>query len=170
MTQRVFALAALLGVVLLSSCQNVEPEARARRVVTRADLIGGPSALGEVGDYLLENDKIRVIVQDKGFSRGFGVYGGGLIDADLVRPIPPGGAAGGHGRDQFGELFPIALLQALEPNKVEVARDGRDGGAAVPGPSEIQPDSGAEHGPLRHRRHLRGRPAGPGGEVPCPRF
>ena len=72
-----------------------------------------------------------MIVQDKGFSRGFGVYGRGLIDADLVRPIPSGGSAGGHGRDQFGELFPIALLQALEPNQVEVVRDGRDGGAAV---------------------------------------
>ena len=29
------------------------------------------------------------------------------------------------------KLFPIALLQALEPNQVEVVRDGVDGGAAV---------------------------------------
>ena len=40
-----------------------------RRVATRVDLIGGPSALGEIGDFLLENDKIGVIIQDKGFSR-----------------------------------------------------------------------------------------------------
>ena len=29
--------------------------------------------------------KFCVVVQDKGFSRGFGIYGGSIIDADLVR-------------------------------------------------------------------------------------
>ena len=72
-------------------CQEVTPAATARRVATRTELIGGPSALGEVGDYLLENDHLRVIVQDKGFSRGFGVYGGSLngafrgLDAHRIR-------------------------------------------------------------------------------------
>lgn len=114
----------------LSSCSDAEPKARARRVVSRTELIGGPSALAEVGDYLLENDKIRVVIQDKGFSRGFGVYGGGLIDADRVRPVAEAGQAGGHGRDQFGELFPVFFLQALVPEKVEVVADGSDGGPA----------------------------------------
>ena len=59
----------------LQSCSDeAEPWVSARRVQTRGDLIGGPSALGEVGDFLLENDKVRFIVQDKGYSRGFGVY------------------------------------------------------------------------------------------------
>lgn len=124
------ALLALGGLLCLSACDERAPTANARRVTHRADLIGGPSALGEVGDYLLENDKIRVVIQDTGFSRGFGVYGGGLIDADRVRPATPGGPSGGLGRDGFGELFPIFFLQALEPDQVEVLADGSDGGPA----------------------------------------
>ena len=57
--QRLLAVSAVLGAVLLGGCQNAEPEARARRVVTRADLIGGPSALGEVGDYLSKTTKFE---------------------------------------------------------------------------------------------------------------
>lgn len=117
--------------LLLQACEDATPTPNARRVSTRADLIGGPSALGEVGDYLLENEQIRLIVQDKGFSRGFGVYGGGLIDIDRQRPVGPGGPEGGNGRDQFGELFPIAFLQALVPQNVEIVADGTDGGAAI---------------------------------------
>ncbi|MCA9538639.1 MAG: CehA/McbA family metallohydrolase [Myxococcales bacterium] len=119
---------ALLTLALgLAACEEEAPGVQARRITTRADLIGGPSALGEVGDYLIENEKIRIIVQDKGFSRGFGVYGGSLIDIDLQRPTAPGGPAGGNGRDQFGELFPVAFLQALVPQNVEIIADGSDG-------------------------------------------
>ncbi len=126
----VLLLAGLLGAPLVG-CSEATPESLARRVDTRTDLIGGPSALGEVGDFLLENDYIRVIVQDKGFSRGFGVYGGGLIDIDRQMATAPGDTEGGNGRDQFGELFPIAFLQALEPDTVEVVADGSDGGTAI---------------------------------------
>lgn len=126
------ALAGLACAALLAvGCDDAEPQAQARRIDTRSELIGGPSALGEVGDYLLENNQIRVVVQDKGFSRGFGVYGGGLIDIDRQRAVAPGGPAGGNGRDRFGELFPIAFLQALVPEAVEVVADGADGGAAI---------------------------------------
>jgi hypothetical protein len=86
--------------------------------------------LGEVGDYLLENDQVRVIIQNKGFSRGFGVYGGSLIDADLVRPTAEGGSNGGLGQDRFGELFPIFFLEALVPEEVTVLSDGTDGSVA----------------------------------------
>ncbi len=134
-------LAALLAAALaaggLAGCSEAEPQARARRVASRGELIGGPSALGEIGDFVLENDKIRVVIQDGGekdgkeqFSRGFGVYGGSLIDADRVRPLPEGGLEGQAGRDQFGEMFPIFFLQAMRPDGVEVVADGADGGPA----------------------------------------
>ncbi|MEL6180477.1 MAG: hypothetical protein AAFS10_16070, partial [Myxococcota bacterium] len=116
------------------SCQeSSEPMASAKRIGSRAELIGGPGALGEIGDFLLENDQIRIIIQDKGFSRGFGVYGGSLIDADLVRPVEEEvtGRSGGNGRDQFGELFPIFFLQALVPESIEVLNDGSDGNPAA---------------------------------------
>ncbi|MFZ9888969.1 MAG: carboxypeptidase regulatory-like domain-containing protein, partial [Myxococcota bacterium] len=129
-----------------AGCTDPAPAARAYRVTSRAQLIGGPNALGEVGDFLLENDKIRVIIQDEGFSRGFGVFGGSLIDADLVRPgTGPGTSNEGGGRDNFGELFPSFFLEALAPSEVfdpddpagqrklaaiEVTGDGRDGATA----------------------------------------
>jgi hypothetical protein len=136
---RTVALGTAVGLLLvasvlaprLSGCQDTATaRSNARQIATRTDLIGGPSALGEVGDYLLENDQIRVIIQDKGFSRGFGVYGGSLIDADLVRPVANGTVAGGQGRDQFGELFPIFFLEAMVPEAVEVLSDGSDGSPA----------------------------------------
>src|SRR5689334_22696352 len=77
------------------SCSTKSPRAVVRQIKSRTDLIGGPSALGEVGDYLLQNEQIRVIVQGAGYSRGFGVYGGSLIDADLVRPVEEGNSGGG---------------------------------------------------------------------------
>lgn len=129
--RRAIPCALAASILLLTGCKGDDPLAQARRVETRTELIGGPSALGEVGDYLLENDHIRVVVQDKGFSRGFGVYGGGLIDIDLQRAVAPGDTDGGNGRDRFGELFPIAFLQALVPEMVEVINDGKDGEAAV---------------------------------------
>jgi hypothetical protein len=134
----------LLGVV---GCSPRAPLAQARRVTARAELIGGPRALGEVGDWLLQNDKVRFVVQDVGFSRGFGVFGGALLDADLVRETSGRGTSeGGVGRDNFGEMFPTFFLEALEPREVSdptdptgqkvlpaiaVENDGSDGKAAV---------------------------------------
>ncbi len=116
------------------TCQPVSttatPGSSARRVSTRSDLIGGNSALGEINDVLLENQQIRVIIQDKGYSRGFGVYGGSLIDADLVRANQEPNSNGGRGRDMFGELFPIFFLQALNPEKVEILDEGGQNRAA----------------------------------------
>ncbi len=114
----------------VSGCLEQGPKARAKQITSRTELIGGSGALGEVGDFLLENDKVRVVIQGPGFSRGFGVYGGALIDADLQRPLPPGGQLGRSGRAQFGELFPIFFLQALVPDRVHVLSDGSDGGPA----------------------------------------
>ena len=115
----------------LSCSEKVDPFVNARRVSTRTDLIGGPSALGEIGDFVMENSRIKVIIQDQGFSRGFGVYGGGLIDADFSRPQAVGNSNGTPGRDSFGELFPIYFLQALRPTQVEIVNDGSEGEAQV---------------------------------------
>jgi hypothetical protein len=114
--------------VFLGSCSKSSPSAqlRAFQVSDREQLIGGTRALGEVGDFLIMNDKIRVVIQDAGFSRGFGVYGGSIIDADLRRPDEEGhGAAalsGGH--DTFAEMFPAFFFQAVACDKVVVLTDG----------------------------------------------
>ncbi len=122
----------MLGLLSVLGCaDHDEQPADARRVTTRTDLVGGPGALGELGDVILENGQIKVIIQDKGYSRGFGVYGGGIIDADLVRPTAPGNSDGANGRDSFGELFPVYFLQALNPREVEVLPPNEDGSAQV---------------------------------------
>jgi hypothetical protein len=140
--QRLLVVPAAL--LVLSACPAAKPTSRATQVQSRADLIGGPRALGEIGDYLLENDKVRFIVQGEGFSRGFGVFGGGLLDADLVRTTSGrGDSEGGQGQDNFGEMFPGFFLEALDPHEVtdpnggdklkaiEIENDGSDGKAAV---------------------------------------
>ena len=66
--------------------RSPESNTYARRVESVGELIGGPGAIGEVGDYLIGNQKIRVVLQNQGWSRGFGIFGGGIIDADIVRP------------------------------------------------------------------------------------
>ena len=105
---------------------SADPEAEVFRITSRGELIGGPRALGEVGDYMLQNDQIRVIVQDKGYSRGFGIYGGSIIDADLVRARGThGNSATANGYDNFGEMFPSFFLEAMEPNSITVVGDSK---------------------------------------------
>jgi len=121
-----FCVLMLLGA---STCQR-EPATllpRAFRVTDRSQLFGGgPRALGEVGDFMLQNDRIRLVIQNAGFSRGFGVYGGSIIDADLRRFDEQGrnesNRAGGN--DIFAEMFPSFFFQAVACDKVEVLSDG----------------------------------------------
>jgi hypothetical protein len=97
---------------------------RLRRVTSESELIGGDNAQGRVGDFLFENEKIRVVVQGDGRAFGPLPFGGTIIDADLVRQ--------GQGRDQFGE---VGLLynfgRTVKPERFEILRDGSDGRAAI---------------------------------------
>ncbi len=100
--------------------------ATAFRISDPADLIGGPAALAGIGDWMLRNDRIRVIVEDAGPSIGFvGAFGGGILDADLVR------AADEPGNDRITQTFPVFLPRGAEADRIEVIADGSDGGAAV---------------------------------------
>jgi len=128
----------LAGLLLLTAvqCTPAPPAgARAKIITQKRELIGGPHALGDLGDYLLENTDVRFILQQPGFSRGFGVFGGGLIDADIQRPIPPGDENGARGMDNFAEAFPAFFLVAMEPREIRLNRERK---AAM----EILPDAG----------------------------
>ncbi|TVR03881.1 MAG: hypothetical protein EA398_03765 [Deltaproteobacteria bacterium] len=126
----------LAGTLALPSCSPSADEedgggfASATQITSRSQLIGGHRALGDIGDYLLENDRIRIIIQDAGFSRGFGVYGGSIIDADIRRVGLEGDSRGGVGMDSLGEIFPAFFLQAVAVDRVDITHDGRDGGPA----------------------------------------
>ena len=102
--------------------------ARAKKIEVASELIAGPNAVGKVGDYLLQNEQIRVVVQAEGRAFGPLPYGGTIVDADLQGPGP--------GNDQFGE---IGLLynfgRTLKPDQFELLSDG----AARRMPNEVAP-------------------------------
>ena len=99
---------------------------KAKIIEAPAELVGGPFAQGIVGDYLLENDKIRVVVQRPYRHIGAAPYGGTIIDADLKR------ASGQPARDQLGKMTVLyAFGRTINARKVEVLQDGSTGGAAV---------------------------------------
>ena len=102
--------------------------AAARKILDEGDLIGGPMATGRPGDYLLANDKIKVIISDVGRDPvGFvAPYGGHIIDADLVRG--PGEA----GNDQFMAMSHMINIEAtFNATDIQVINDGSNGGPAI---------------------------------------
>lgn len=69
---------------------------------TAADLIiGGPDAIGGIGDWYLANDVIEVIVDDPSRRNGALNYGGTIVDAGLRDR---------RNEDQFARLFPIVNM------------------------------------------------------------
>lgn len=123
-------LSILLTLALAAGCTRTTPPARAFKVGSRADLIGGKRALADVGDFKITNGVIQAIVQDVGTSRGFGAFGGSLIDIDLVRGTEATATKGPVGNDYFTEMFPAFFLTAIEPAKVE-AVTSEDGSAKI---------------------------------------
>ncbi len=100
--------------------------AKARTIDVASDLVGGPMGQGVVGDYLLENDRIRVVIQRPSRNIGPAPYGGTIIDADLKRK------AGEPPRDQIGKFEVLyAFGRTIQVKKVEVLNDGATGGIAV---------------------------------------
>lgn len=109
-----------------------EPERLRAFQATRVDqLIGGDVAMARVGDFILENDRIRLAIVGERSSPGPGVFGGTLVDADLVRPDAR--FRNGNGLDQFAEMFPFANLLVPRPDSIDVriVADGSDGEAAI---------------------------------------
>lgn len=77
---------------------------RAERILeeTAGDLIiGGPDAIGGVGDWYLANDVVEVIVDDPSRRNGALNYGGTIVDAGLRDR---------SGEDQFARLFPVVNM------------------------------------------------------------
>lgn len=81
------------------------------------DLVPGQAATGKVGDWVLENDKVRLIVEADERVMGVCPYGGNIIDGAV-----PGGV------DAAGEvcLF-LGLSQTLKPDLFEIIADGSEG-------------------------------------------
>ncbi len=118
---------------LVAGCGDKVDTLRAFRATSRHQLVGGPVAYADIGDFVLENDKVRVAILDAGRSWGPGVFGGSLVDADVRRA--DGRFASGQGHDRLAEIFPFANLLVPAPLDTHVSvpdgKDGSDGKEAV---------------------------------------
>lgn len=137
--RNIFCLLAPLSLTLAACETQQEPYARAFQIQTLDQTIGGPKAAARPGDFILETDRYRVAVlgsQDANgeqrVSMSPGLYGGGIVDADLQRYGSNFGAA--QGVDQFAELFTTINMNVLSPDGpegVQLVSDGADGSPAV---------------------------------------
>ena len=47
-------------------------------ITDAGDLLPGPAAEGQIGDFILRNGEIAVIIEDVGHAHGYGLSGGNL--------------------------------------------------------------------------------------------
>jgi hypothetical protein len=103
------------------------PLLSARQAVSEADLLSGPVARSRTGDYVLENDLFRVIIQKPGRQWfNLGTYGGNIIDVAARRDD-------GTFLPDHLEEFLVGVNIENTPNytEVRIEADGGDGAAAV---------------------------------------
>jgi len=95
-------------------------------ITQEAELIDGPVARGRLGDVLLANERIQVVIQQPGRTMfGIGTYGGNIIDADRQR-------IAAEERDSFEEIAPLVNVEnTVNYTSVEILNDGSDGEAAI---------------------------------------
>lgn len=121
------ALPALLATACLSQGTRITPIASAKKISSEKDFIGGPNATAGYGDFLLRNERIRVVIQRAGApARTPFTLGGGLIDVDRMRfPGEPGG-------DRFGGMTILLNgVRTVKAKNVFVLEDGSATGYAV---------------------------------------
>lgn len=90
-----------------------------------AELLTGPAAQGQIGDFFMRNDKARFVIGAPTRVIGVVPQGGNVIDAALIvggAPLP----------DHFGELSLVYKAgRTCEHTRMEIVADGSKGGAAV---------------------------------------
>ncbi len=79
-----------------------------------------------VGDFVLANDKIAVVIEDAGLSDGYVQFGGEILAIDKI---------GTDGRPMGVSMYVETLItlsnETVDPTSVTVMNDGSDGKAAV---------------------------------------
>ncbi|MBX3024791.1 CehA/McbA family metallohydrolase [bacterium] len=90
------------------------------------ECVGGRMSRCRANDYLLANDRIRIVVQDIQRNLfGIGQYGGQIIDGDLVRTSGPD-------RDNFEEwAISLNIESTAHYTSLTILNDGSNGGPAV---------------------------------------
>jgi len=93
------ATAGAVFVVLLFRATAFGGQPVAHRITDAADLLGGPAAQGEVGDFMLENGDIAIVIEDIDHPHGSGLTGGNVIDA----------GTGTDRRDELGQILTLLV-------------------------------------------------------------
>lgn len=90
--------------------------AEAFQITDTADLIGGPLAMGRLGDWMVRNGNVRTVVRKVGREHyGTINYGGHILDADLVRDDPA------EDRDNWQGIQPMINLESTQNTQSIVA-------------------------------------------------
>jgi hypothetical protein len=118
---------------LILGCQESQIHSSAYLVTDLDETIGGPKGVLHVGDYVIQNDRIRIGITGPRPSMAPHTFGGGLLDADLNRNSPQ--YSSGHGNDLMAEVFPtvnmnVAKIDA-ENGEIRILNDGSNGEASV---------------------------------------
>lgn len=79
--------------------QRVNP-ARIRVARAPEDLLGGPNAAGRFGDFVIENDHLRAVIERLPGGRSFALTGGSLLDLAARE-------GDGFTRDELGQVFTL---------------------------------------------------------------
>lgn len=100
--------------------------AQVTKITNLSECVGGRMSRCRVDDYLLANDRVRVVVQDIQRNLfGIGQYGGQIIDGDLVRTSGPD-------RDNFEEwAISLNIEATAHYTSLTILNDGSNGGPAV---------------------------------------
>ena len=103
------------------------PKASAREARDADDLLEGPLARSSEGDYVLENDLLRVIIQKPGRNWfGLGTYGGNIIDVSMKN------ADGSFNPDHLEEfIIGINIENTANYTELRIENNGDDGNPAV---------------------------------------
>jgi hypothetical protein len=105
---------------------DAEGSGAVARLAGPDERIGGERAAGRDGDFILANDRLRVMVRGPDRAMGPSPWGGSVMGGDLVRPD------GEPDRNAFGELsLFLNFGRTLLPEDYRVLHDGRDGGGVV---------------------------------------
>jgi hypothetical protein len=115
------------GKLKLNCIPATTTTASANIVTGASELIGGPLAMGRLGDYAIRNGNVRAIVRAPGRQHSFTLlHGGQIMDADLTRTDPS------EDRDSWQGMQPLVNISSTQAtDTVTVINDGADGKAAI---------------------------------------
>lgn len=128
--RRLATIVSLVATFALTACEGGGAGAYARVATSASELVGGPGASGEIGDIVLGNDAIRVVIARRKPSQSVLPVTGIIVDASPMRA----GADATEGRDHLEGVLPLVMVAGFDPETeadVVVVDDGSRGGPAV---------------------------------------